>query len=102
MIDFDKVRAEQEARDQRFKDGMQRINDEIEARNAKMAAILEKSVKKNEDAKAAMMEELAAVDQEAEQRKKNIRNRYASVYGAADWNTDKDEYYREFARNLGK
>lgn len=102
MIDFDKVRAEQEASDQRFKDGMQRINDEIEARNAEMAAILDQSAKKTLDAKAAMMEELAAVDQEAEQRKKNIRNRYASVYGAADWNTDKDDFFRDLARNLGK
>ncbi len=102
MIDFDKIQEEREERERQFKDSMQKKDAETEARNADQQALLDRWAKKTMAAKAAMMEELKEVDQEAEQRKKNIKNRYASVYGAADWNTDKDDYFRDLARKMGK
>ncbi len=100
MIDFDKIREEREERERQFKDSMQRIDAKVEAHNAEQQAIFEQWARKTVNAKKAMAEELKEVDQEAEQRKKDIRRRYASDYGSQDWNSNLEDELRDLARNL--
>ncbi|MBR3311553.1 MAG: hypothetical protein IKG15_07020 [Solobacterium sp.] len=103
-LDFDQmtqnVIEDRAARDKKSVDGFNRMSEEAKAEKNQWNELFSRAVVENKNRAAEMQNEINHIQDDADKRIKDVKEKYADHYGRQSWNSSLDDCFRDVAKGI--